>query len=237
MERIRNFVLNEINGWNKFEALWLVFTTIAIAILSIIMGDSYIGIIASTTGVICVVLTGKGKVSSFLFGAINIIFYVVISWKAKYYGGVMLNILYYFPMNFVGWAMWSKHMNNQTQEVEKVKMELKWQIGIGFVSAVSVLVYGLILKKLGGSLPYIDGLGVVVAIIAQILCVKRYMEQWILWIVVNIVSVFMWVIALLNETGSFATLIMWVIYLLNAAIMLLKWYKEAKMNKEARQSV
>ena len=71
-----------------------------------------------------------------------------------------------------------------------------------------------------------DSLGVVLAIIAQILCVKRYMEQWILWIVVDVVSVFMWIMAFKNSTGSIATLIMWVIYLLNAVLMFLKWYGE-----------
>lgn len=143
----------------------------------------------------------------------------------------MLNALYYFPMNIIGWIMWAKHMNKETQEVVKIKMKLKWQISIGLLSGGGVIVYGLILKILGGSLPFIDSLGVVIAIIAQILCVKRYMEQWILWIVVDAVSVFMWVVAFFNGTGSFATLIMWVIYLTNAVIMFLKWYKESKSSK------
>lgn len=237
MEKFKEIFKNEVYGWRKVEVFWLAFTTIAITALSIIMGDTAIGIIASTTGVICVVLTGKGKVSSYLFGTINLLFYIAIAWKAKYYGGVMLNAFYYFPMNIIGWIMWSKHMNKETQEVEKLKMKAKWQIGIGFVSVVAVFVYALILKNMGGSLPYVDSLGVVLAIIAQILCVKRYMEQWILWIVVDVVSVFMWIVAFMNGTGSMATLIMWVIYLLNAVFMFLKWYGESIKIKGGQSDV
>ena len=237
MRKIKETLNNELYGWRKVEVFWLVFTTIAITIISIIVGDTAIGIIASTTGVICVVLTGKGKVSSYLFGTINLLFYIAIAWKAKYYGGVMLNAFYYFPMNIIGWIMWSKHINEETQEVEKLKMKTKWQIGIGFISAVAVVIYAFILKDIGGSLPFVDSLGVVIAVIAQILCVKRYMEQWVLWIVVNVVSVFMWIVAFMNGTGSIATLIMWVIYLLNAVIMFLKWYGESINHKEVQNDV
>ncbi len=59
MEKFREVFKNEVYGWRKAEVFWLAFTTIAITALSIIMGDTAIGIIASTTGVICVVLTGK----------------------------------------------------------------------------------------------------------------------------------------------------------------------------------
>ena len=62
----------------------------------------------------------------------------------------------------------------------------------------------------------------------RILCVKRYMEQWILWIVVDVVTVFMWIAAFFNGGESVATLLMWSIYLLNAIFMFIKWYKESK---------
>ena len=66
---------------------------------------------------------------------------------------------------------------------------------------------------------------------AQILCVKRYMEQWVLWIIVNIVTVYMWIMAFFNGGESIATLIMWSVYLLNAIFMFIKWNKESKNSK------
>lgn len=66
------------------------------------------------------------------------------------------------------------------------------------------------------------------SVVAQILCVKRYMEQWVLWIIIDIASVYMWVMAFVNGTESIATLIMWSIYPLNAVFMFAKWYSESR---------
>lgn len=52
-------------------------------------------------------------------GTINTVLYAIIAWKARYWGEVMLNLIYYVPMNFVGMYMWSKNMNKDTEEVVK----------------------------------------------------------------------------------------------------------------------
>ena len=77
------------------------------------------GIISSTTGVACVVCTGKRKLSAYLFGIVNSILYAIIAYKATLYGETMLNSLYYVPMQFVGFYVWNKHMDKETKEVEK----------------------------------------------------------------------------------------------------------------------
>ena len=53
--------------------------------------------IAAISGILCVVLCAKGKKTQYIWGLINVIGYVVIAWINKYYGEVMLNILYYLP--------------------------------------------------------------------------------------------------------------------------------------------
>ena len=72
----------------------------------------------------------------------------------------------------------------------------------------------------------------VLSVIAQILMIKRFMEQWVIWIVVDVVSVIMWVVALYTEGASIAVLLMWSVYLLNAIIMFIKWLKESKNQPE-----
>lgn len=228
MASIKKFFKNEVYGWSKFEVIWLVVATVVILGLSIYWHESIIGIIAALTGVICVILTGKGKISSYVFGTINTVLYAYIALGAKYYGEVMLNMLYYLPMNFVGFITWKKYINSETQEVEKRKLTFKCQGIIAILCAICVYGYGLVLKKLGGSLPFVDSMSTVLSVFAQILCVKRYMEQWLLWIVVDVVTVIMWIAAFFNGGESIATLLMWSVYLLNAIFMFVKWYKESK---------
>ena len=89
----------------------------------------------------------------------------------------------------------------------------------------------LILKKLGGSLPFVDSASTVFAVTAQILCVKRCTEQWIMWILVNILNISIWYINFSSGGDNIATLLMWSVYLINAIFMFIKWYREANLQK------
>lgn len=225
---IKKYLKSEITGWKALELVWLAVATVVILFLSIYWSDNIISIIAALTGVWCVILTGKGKRSSFIFGVVNVVFYAITAFQAKYYGEVMLNLIYYFPMNFVGWFAWKKHMNDDTGEVVKTKLPLKKGIFVYLLTAIAIFIYGLVLKALGGNLPYIDSMSTVVSITAQILSVRRLTEQWILWIVVDVVTVIMWAVNFAQGGESIATLAMWSVYLLNAIIMFVRWNKEAK---------
>lgn len=230
MKRIGELVKRELVGWKAWEIIWLVIATTVILGVSIYWKDSMTGIMAALTGIWCVILTGKGKLSSFWFGTVNTVLYAIVAWKARYWGEVMLNLIYYVPMNFVGMYMWSKNMDTQVEEV--IKKRLSWKKSMVAYCGVIVgtLAYGVILKLLNGTLPLIDSMSTVFSIFAQYLCVKRYMEQWVLWIIVDVVTVVMWLYAFMNGTGDMATVLMWSIYLVNAIFMLSKWVKDSKEN-------
>lgn len=228
MTKLRSFLKTELSGWKPLEAVWLVITTVVILSLSIYWKDTAVGIISALTGVWCVVLTGKGKVSNFLFGIVNVILYAYISFGAKYYGEVMLNILYYLPCSVIGLFVWGKHMDSESGEVTKSSLGLKGSLVLYPATAAGVIAYGFILKAMGGTLPFIDSISTVLSVVAQILCLKRLAEQWIMWIVIDAVTVAMWTYNYINGGESIATLLMWLIYLLNAIFMYIKWHKDVK---------
>ena len=230
-EKMQKYVKSELTGWKKMEVAWPAIASAVILALSIYWKDSMIGIMSALTGVWCVILTGKGKRSSFIFGTINVLFYAYIAFGAKYYGEVMLNLIYYFPMNFVGWFAWNKHMNEENGEVIKSSLPRKKGIILYVCTAVAIFLYGLMLRALNGNLPFVDSMSTVVSVVAQILSVKRLTEQWVLWIVVDVVTVIMWAVNFANGGESIATLLMWSIYLLNAIIMYIRWKREVKENE------
>lgn len=220
--------MKQNNTWKTWEICWIVFATLTILSTSLYWKDNLVGIIAALTGIWCVILTGKGKISSFYFGTINTILYAVVAWKARYWGEVMLNLIYYLPTNFIGIYLWKKNLNAETEEVKKEKLTLKSSIIIYSLLIVSTFAYSFILKILKGTLPLVDSMSTVFSVFAQILCIKRCREQWILWIIVDVVTVFMWIYAFIQGTGDFATILMWSIYLVNAILMLVKWVKETE---------
>lgn len=225
---MRNLIKNELIGWKFIEVFWLILTCTIITGLSIYWKDSLIGIISSLTGVACVVCTGKGKLSAYLFGLVNCVLYAIISYQATLYGETMLNVFYYIPMQFVGFIIWSKHINAQTGEVEKRKMRLQGVVLLIAIIAVATYLYGLLLKHLGDAMPFVDAFTTVSSVIAMIISVRMYAQQWWIWVVVDVFSVYMWWCDFSNGSDNMATLLMWGVYLANAIIMLIKWEKEAR---------
>lgn len=234
---MKEFLKNELSGWKKWEVCWLVIACAVICGLSIYWKDTIMGIISATTGVACVVCTGKGKLSAYIFGLINCVLYAIISFQAKLYGETMLNAIYYVPMQFYGFYVWNKNMNAETNEVDKKHMTVKGRL-ITLISLIAgTVAYGFILKALGDKLPFIDSFTTVSSVVAMIISIKMFSEQWWLWIAVDVFSVIMWLVTFLNGNNSMATLLMWVVYLGNAVIMCIKWEKEVHNKNSAVKGV
>ena len=224
-----NFIKNELAGWKKIEVFWLVLACSVITGLSVYWGDTLIGIISSVTGVACVVCTGKGKLSAYIFGLINSVLYAIIAYKATLYGETMLNALYYVPMQFVGFYIWNKNMNSETHEVAKRHMKNKGRLILLVSILAATYIYGLVLNYLGDAMPFVDSFTTVSSVVAMIVSVKMFAEQWWIWVAVDIFSVYMWWCDFQSGSDNMATLLMWVVYLGNAIIMLIKWEQEAKI--------
>lgn len=209
-------------GMNKLDIIWLLIANIIILGLSLYWGDGPIAIISAMTGITCTVLISNKLVANYYFGIINVALYAYLSYQSKLYGDAMLNAFYYFPMQFVGIYMWKKNKSDNG-EVEARALTAKQKVMLALVSIVAIVIYSLFLKFLGGNIPLIDSASTILSVIAMILMVKQYLEQWYLWIIVNTVSIIMWAVSLSQGSGEFATLLMWILYLLNSLYGLYKW--------------
>ena len=179
--------------------------------------------IAAISGILCVVLCAKGKKSQYIWGLLNIIGYVIIAWINKYYGEVMLNALYYLPSQFIGYYIWNKHMNKENDKVEGNKLNLKKSILLVVVCIVGILLYKELLDLLGGNGTLLDSASTTISIFANLLMMLRYREQWLLWIIIDAITVVMWLIA-----KDFIMVTMWSVYLINAFYGYYNWTKISK---------
>lgn len=225
---MKDFFKNEVKGWTRFEIIWLLVASITIFSLSIYWKESSIGIISSLTGVLCVIFTGKGKLSAYIFGLINSVLYAYIAYKSQFYGEVMLNTLYYVPMQFIGFFLWNKNLDTETHELKKQRLTKNQAITYTVVTIISIIIYGYILSVLNGSLPYIDSISTCLSILAMIFSVKRLREQWVIWIIINCVTIWMWSVEFIAHQSNIATLLMWSVYLINSVLMLIKWNRDTK---------
>lgn len=174
--------------------------------------------VAAICGVVCVVLCAAGKKAQYYWGFANILAYIVVSWIGKLYGEVMLNALYYLPTQFVGMYLWNKNYNQENETVKTKKMQLLPTLILLGATAIGIVLYRLLLMKLGGNSAWLDSTSTVISIVANALMVMRYREQWTLWIVVDVVTVIMWA---LNGDAIMTT--MWAVYLINAFYGYINW--------------
>ncbi len=225
---MKNFLKNELYGWKPFEVVWLVFVCGVISGLSVYWGDTVWGIISAVTGVMYTILAGKGKLSAYAFGLVNCVLYALISFEAKLYGETVLNGVYYLPMMFVGFFAWKRNMDSETGEVKKRRMSGMGRLWLVAVIAACTAMFGFVLKAFDDALPYVDSFTTVSSVIAMIVSVKRYSEQWWIWLAVNLFSVYMWWMNFASGSENIATLIMWLVYLINGIFILIKWERDLK---------
>ena len=227
---IVEFIKKELKGWGKYEKIIFPSCVLLIIILSILMKDSKVALVSAICGISYSILAGKGKISCYFIGLCGTLCYSYISFRNSLYGNLFLYLLYYLPMQVLGIFKWRKHLKKETQEIAKTKLSKVERI-LYFCGAIvfSLLVY-FILKYFGDQSPAIDSITSVFSVIGLILTVKRCIEQWYIWFVVNGLSVVMWVKAYINGSNCFATILMWGIYFVLSIYFLYMWKKELKYN-------
>lgn len=176
--------------------------------------------IAAISGILCVVLCAKGEKSQYIWGLINVIGYVIIAWINKYYGEVMLNAFYYLPSQFIGYYLWNKHINEENNKVEGNKLNIIKSILLVVFCTIGIFFYKELLDLLGGNGTLLDSASTTISVFANLLMMLRYREQWLLWIIIDVITVIMWVLA-----GDFIMVTMWSVYLVNAFYGYYNWSK------------
>ena len=128
-------------------------------------------------------------------------------------------------------------MNHESHEVEKRHMKNTGRLILLLCMLAGTVLYGYLLKFLGDAMPFVDAFTTVSSVIAMIISVRMFAEQWWVWVAIDVFSVYMWYVDFSKGSDNIATLLMWVVYLGNAVIMLVKWEKEARKNERDAASV
>jgi len=137
--------INTLKLFDWFLIAGIISTNIIYSILQ--KEVDFIGSIAGITGVVCVVMVAKGNILNYLFGLVNVTLYGYISYKAELYGDAALNILYYLPMQFVGWFIWIRRRESaESVTVTSRAMNGRQRVILGFLSLFLVVLVGFCLE-------------------------------------------------------------------------------------------
>ena len=215
-------------GYTWFERIFLLSMVALQVIVYCFVPETPIGIICGIAGCICVVLTAKGKISSYIFNFIQMITYMVICWDAALYLEFGEQVFYFIACIF-GVIIWKKNMQKNEDGSEQViaKAFTAWHwVATIAATVVCTLVLGYFGDKvLGSTLSYLDAATVALAVIAQLLMVWRYREQWVIWVAIDVFSLTMFIFL-----GNWSMVAMYIAWTINAFYGCYNWTKLQKAN-------
>ena len=189
--------------------------------------ENWIEIVGVTTGLAYIYLSVKQNIWCWLFGIISSALYLFVFFNSKIYADMLLQA-YYVVMGVYGWIHWAgaDRLDKKTQ-VPVLRLNLKEAIGLLAVTLVLFVGIALFLIYFTDStIPWIDAFTTSFSFTATWMLARKILEHWLIWVVVNTVS-----IALYFYRGLYPTIILFVILTILAVIGYIEWKKEWEKGK------
>lgn len=151
--------------------------------------DISLEIIAVVFGILSVWFSKKNNILVYPTGMISTSIFTYLLFKWSLLGDMMINA-YYFMMSIYGWYIWTRKVNNIVTPISKVSSPEKIISLIIFFFSLS-FVYGIYnyFDKWGSYISYIDNFTTAIFFVAMWLMANRKIENWIFWIIGNIISI------------------------------------------------
>jgi nicotinamide mononucleotide transporter len=173
-----------------------------------------------------IVLVARRNLWNFPVAVVAVALYAVVFWEAHLYSMAGLQ-LFFIAVNLYGWWAWTR------DQADEGEIQIRWlSPTLRFValtgSLVAVALWGWVMQTLaGGAFPYADAAGAMLSVMAQLLLVWRYAENWWWWIVVNLIS-----IVLFTASGLHVSAVLYMINWGLAVWGLVEWTKTAKAQRQ-----
>ncbi|QUN05531.1 nicotinamide riboside transporter PnuC [Shewanella yunxiaonensis] len=210
---------------------------------------SWIEAIGTIFGLLCIWYASQEKTINYLFGLINVTLFAVIFFQIQLYGLLLLQV-FFFCANVYGWYAWTHPAGSQGEALQvrwlaRNKLMLTLLLVIVAVSLLTLYIDAVFftlaswcvaaLNFLGLTVqlpslqpdpfPLWDAMVTVLSVVAQLLMTRKYVENWILWVLINVISV-----GIYAAQGVYAMSIEYTILLFIAANGTRAWVKTAKYN-------
>jgi nicotinamide mononucleotide transporter len=222
-------MMSEVSQGDRLERVWLTFLVVAGGALSACLATSIFDATVFLSGVLCVGLIAIGLREGYIIGLYNSLSYSILAYGNGFFGEVYLNLLFFVPTGVIGYVMWSRHMR-QDRTVKMRQLGWKQRFTVAAICIVCTVGLGLLLGlNPRQNMPFLDATTNVLSVVATFLMMWRFKEQWLLYILLNIITIGMWFLRFraVGEVGDLMIL-MWSLFLLNAIFGCWRWHVGTK---------
>lgn len=196
------------------------------AIVQWLQSQSPLELTGVVTGLLCVYLAAINNIWNWPFAIVSTGIYIFIFAQEALYADALQNI-YLFAINIYGWYYWSRQPAN-APKVPVVRITNKQIVFLLLIAALAIPVLGFTLVSLTKVLhyqpaayPYLDSFCTVISLTAQVFMARKILENWLIWIFVDVIYVGIYL-----AKGLEPTAIMFGIYAVLALVGYIDWQKD-----------
>lgn len=214
-----NSIINKFGkclGVEGTFASWFVLIGIITQLITCyIMEDTLLALCSGIAGVISVVLCSQKKLSFYFWGILQLVTILIISYQTGLYGKVLENGFYLITM-LLGFWLWDKNKTDNEVKTETMNFSDYAILAI----FVPLLIYGvsLFVVDANSEQPVLDTTTTVIGIIAQLMLIFRFREQWVLWFILDVLCITLWA-----KDGNWCLMVQYIFWTINCVYGYFCW--------------
>ena len=172
-------------------------------------------------------LAVKENILCWLFALLSTAIYTILFWDVSLLMESALNV-YYMAMAVYGWQQWTRGGSNGGGKHALAIRPMSGKQHVVVIAAIAILslVSGYLLGEHSSAVwPYVDSFTTWASVITTYLVARKYLENWLYWIVIDSVSIPLYI-----DRGLNLTALLFVAYVVIAVIGYFKWRDHFRAN-------
>ena len=190
--------------------------------------ENYIEVLGCVTGLIYLYFSIRQIIWLWPLGILTSFLYIFVFFGSKFYAGMALQVYYLF-ISIYGWYYWKKGEKGNGESGIPVRTATfrDWSVFLLVTAILSGLTgYGLD-KYTDSPLPYWDAFTTSGSIVATWMLARKYLENWLFWIIIDFVSMATYI-----YKDLYPTVLLFFVYTIMAGIGYINWKKDLQKNAD-----
>ena len=185
-----------------------------------------IEIVAAVFGVVSVFLSVRQNIWSWPTAIVNVGLYIFVFFGAKLYADTGLQVVY-VVLNAYGWYHWLYGGKNRTElPVSRTSARLgAFLVGLGLAGTIAIGT--LLARTTDASLPYLDSMTTSTSLVAQWMMTRKLLENWIVWVSVDVVYIGMYI-----YKSLYITAVLYFVFLVLSAMGYRQWKRSLRASTQ-----
>lgn len=175
--------------------------------------------IATAAGIVCVVLVVRRSLWNYPFAIVSVSLFAIVFRDARLYSDALLQ-LFFIAINLYGWISWLRSRVTAGEVVVERLTPIEQVAALSGMIGLTLGWGAVMASQTDAANPYVDAAVAMLSIGAQILQAMRKLENWYVWIVVDLIA-----IPLFATKGLYAASGLYVVYLILSAWGLRDWQR------------